>query len=96
MNGTLMLLCTVTIISPLEKSTNRSLKKSVVVTILERPFKVPMKCFCEALIFIFSSQSQLVVPHITDTIQDWVERVARISVDDVATEPDICIIEVKS
>lgn len=55
-----------------------------------------MKCFCEALIFIFSSQSQLVVPHITDTIQEWVERVARISVDDVATEPDICIIEVKS
>lgn len=34
-----------------------------------------------------------VVPHITDAIQEWVERIARqsVSVDD--TEPDVCIIE---
>jgi CTP synthase len=37
----------------------------------------------------------LVVPHITDAIQEWVERVARISVDDDKGEPDICIIEVR-
>jgi CTP synthase (UTP-ammonia lyase) len=36
----------------------------------------------------------LVVPHITDAIQEWVERVARISVDEDKAEPDICIIEV--
>ena len=36
------------------------------------------------------------VPHITDAIQEWVERVARISVDDDKAEPDICIIEVRS
>ncbi len=36
-----------------------------------------------------------VVPHITDAIQEWVERVARISVDDNKAEPDICIIEVR-
>ncbi len=36
----------------------------------------------------------IVVPHITDAIQEWVERVARISVDEDNTEPDICIIEV--
>ena len=36
-----------------------------------------------------------VVPHITDAIQEWVERVARISVDNETAEPDICIIEVK-
>lgn len=35
------------------------------------------------------------VPHVTDAIQEWVERVARISVDDDPNEPDICIIEVK-
>lgn len=35
------------------------------------------------------------VPHITDAIQEWVERVARISVDDDKAEPDICIIEVR-
>ena len=39
-------------------------------------------------------RSPLVVPHITDAIQEWVERVARISVDDDPAEPDMCIIEV--
>ncbi|KAI8807969.1 CTP synthase [Cladochytrium replicatum] len=34
-----------------------------------------------------------VVPHITDEIQNWVERVARIPVDDSGLEPDVCIIE---
>ncbi|KAH9883614.1 CTP synthase N-terminus-domain-containing protein [Xylariomycetidae sp. FL2044] len=34
-----------------------------------------------------------VVPHITDAIQDWIERVARIPVDDSNEEPDVCIIE---
>ncbi|KAI1853333.1 hypothetical protein JX266_002039 [Neoarthrinium moseri] len=34
-----------------------------------------------------------VVPHITDAIQDWIERVARIPVDDSGEEPDICIVE---
>lgn len=43
----------------------------------------------------FSIQLEnLVVPHITDAIQEWVERVARISVDENPNEPDICIIEV--
>ncbi|CAF4344132.1 unnamed protein product, partial [Rotaria sordida] len=36
-----------------------------------------------------------VVPHITDAIQEWVQRVAHISVDEDKAEPDICIIEVK-
>jgi CTP synthase len=34
-----------------------------------------------------------VVPHLTDAIQDWVERVARIPVDDTNETPDVCIIE---
>ncbi|KAG9523419.1 CTP synthase, partial [Aureobasidium melanogenum] len=34
-----------------------------------------------------------VVPHIVDAIQDWVERVAKIPVDDTNEEPDVCIIE---
>ncbi|KAF2144149.1 uncharacterized protein K452DRAFT_285385 [Aplosporella prunicola CBS 121167] len=34
-----------------------------------------------------------VVPHITDAIQAWIERVARIPVDDTNEEPDVCIIE---
>ncbi|KAF2203517.1 CTP synthase [Delitschia confertaspora ATCC 74209] len=34
-----------------------------------------------------------VVPHITDAIQDWIERVAKIPVDDTNEEPDVCIIE---
>ncbi|KAJ3038780.1 CTP synthase ura7 [Rhizophlyctis rosea] len=34
-----------------------------------------------------------VVPHITDAIQEWVERVAHIPVDDSGEAPDVCIIE---
>ena len=35
-----------------------------------------------------------VVPHITDAIQEWVERVARVPVDGDEREPDVCIVEV--
>jgi CTP synthase len=34
-----------------------------------------------------------VVPHLTNAIQDWIERVAKIPVDDSGLEPDVCIIE---
>jgi len=34
-----------------------------------------------------------VVPHITDAIQDWIERVSKIPVDESGEEPDVCIIE---
>ncbi|CDS12724.1 Putative CTP synthase [Lichtheimia ramosa] len=34
-----------------------------------------------------------VVPHITDAIQDWVERVAAMPIDDSGEAPDVCIIE---
>ncbi|KND05063.1 CTP synthase [Spizellomyces punctatus DAOM BR117] len=34
-----------------------------------------------------------VVPHITNAIQEWVERVSKIPVDDSGEEPDVCIVE---
>ncbi|KAK1759847.1 putative CTP synthase [Echria macrotheca] len=34
-----------------------------------------------------------VVPHVTNAIQDWIERVARIPVDESGCEPDVCVIE---
>lgn len=34
-----------------------------------------------------------VVPHITNAIQDWIERVSKIPVDNSGLEPDVCIIE---
>lgn len=34
-----------------------------------------------------------VVPHVTGAIQDWIERVAKVPVDDTGLEPEICIIE---
>jgi CTP synthase len=39
-----------------------------------------------------------VIPHITEAIQEWVERVARVPSDaeSSASEPDVCIIEVVS
>ncbi|EKM56591.1 uncharacterized protein PHACADRAFT_118408 [Phanerochaete carnosa HHB-10118-sp] len=38
-------------------------------------------------------QVSLIVPHVTNAIQDWVERVAKIPVDDTDEEPDVCIVE---
>lgn len=35
-----------------------------------------------------------IVPHLTDAIQDWIERVARIPVDNTGREPDVCIGEI--
>lgn len=35
-----------------------------------------------------------VVPHITNEIQDWIERVAKIPVDDSGESADVCLIEV--
>ena len=35
-----------------------------------------------------------VVPHITDAIQEWVERVASIPVARDEHRPDVCVIEV--
>ncbi|KAG5519921.1 hypothetical protein PMAC_000198 [Pneumocystis sp. 'macacae'] len=34
-----------------------------------------------------------VVPHVTNAIQDWIERVAKIPVDETLEEPDICVVE---
>ena len=34
-----------------------------------------------------------VVPHITDAIQAWVERVAQVPVDGKHGPPDVCVIE---
>lgn len=33
-----------------------------------------------------------IVPHLTDAIQDWIERVARIPADDSNEEPDVCVV----
>ncbi|KAJ2932217.1 hypothetical protein H1R20_g4874, partial [Candolleomyces eurysporus] len=34
-----------------------------------------------------------IVPHVTNAIQDWIERVSKIPVDETVEEPDICIVE---
>ncbi|CAG8500706.1 14945_t:CDS:10 [Funneliformis mosseae] len=34
-----------------------------------------------------------VVPHVTDAMQEWIERVAAIPVDESGEKPDVCIIE---
>ena len=34
-----------------------------------------------------------VIPHVTNAIQDWLERVAKIPVDETGQEPDVCIVE---
>lgn len=33
-----------------------------------------------------------IVPHLTDAIQDWIERVAKLPIDDSNEEPDVCVI----
>ncbi|KAJ3492229.1 hypothetical protein NLI96_g107 [Meripilus lineatus] len=34
-----------------------------------------------------------IVPHVTNAIQDWIERVSKIPVDDTGEVPDVCIVE---
>lgn len=34
-----------------------------------------------------------IVPHLTNAIQNWIERVSKIPVDNTGLEPDVCIIE---
>ncbi|KAF7331637.1 CTP synthase [Mycena kentingensis (nom. inval.)] len=34
-----------------------------------------------------------IVPHVTNAIQDWIERVAKIPVDNSGEQPDVCIVE---
>ncbi|KAG8710367.1 CTP synthase ura7 [Ceratobasidium sp. 395] len=34
-----------------------------------------------------------IIPHITNAIQDWIERVSKVPVDDTGEEPDVCIVE---
>jgi CTP synthase len=34
-----------------------------------------------------------IVPHLTDALQEWIERVAKISVDEAMEEPDVCVVE---
>lgn len=34
-----------------------------------------------------------IVPHLTDAIQEWIERVARIPADETNEQPDVCVIE---
>ena len=36
---------------------------------------------------------QKVVPHITDAIQEWIERVAKVPVDGKEGPADVCVIE---
>ena len=33
------------------------------------------------------------MPHVTNEIQDWVERVAKIPSDNSGEEPEVCVIE---
>ena len=33
-------------------------------------------------------------PHLTNAVQDWIERVSKMPVDETGEEPDVCIVEV--
>ena len=50
--------------------------------------------FCSCSAFMFYVHVLVVIPHITDAIQEWIERVANVPVDGLKGEPDVCIIEV--
>ena len=52
------------------------------------------KFHCSSL--FFPRHTHTVVPHVTDAVQDWVERVARIAVGKDNSRPDVCVIEVIS
>jgi hypothetical protein len=47
-------------------------------------------------LFCLFLQTVTYVPHVTDAIIDWVERVAKIPVDGTQQTPHVCIVEVFS
>lgn len=42
---------------------------------------------------VYLGKTVQVVPHLTNAIQEWIERVAHIPVDGDSEEPDVCIVE---
>ena len=40
------------------------------------------------------THTHTVIPHVTDAIQEWVERVAMVSISGDDQPPDVCVIEV--
>lgn len=42
------------------------------------------------------TSSLQIVPHVTNAIQDWIDRVSKIPVDNSGEEPDLCIVEVRA
>lgn len=79
------------IISRLERSINMSLKVNVVETISVKPSKCKKHAAFkfEQILMVISCS----VPHITNALQNWIERVAKIPVDKSGAEPDVCVIE---
>ena len=53
-----------------------------------------LRIYVYFLIFCMHVLCFIVVPHITNAIQEWVEKVAKVPVDGVEEEPDVCIVEV--
>ena len=43
---------------------------------------------------MFLLSGSLVIPHVTDAIQEWVQKVATVPVDGSGLMPQVCIIEV--
>ena len=54
--------------------------------------KKRLQCIFNMILYIYIF---LVVPHITDAIQEWVMKQAKISVDEDGVEPEVCVIEVR-
>ncbi len=63
---------------------------AVLQTVLEREAGTSMFSTCFTVCSFVP-----VVPHITDAIQEWVMRQAKVSVDDDNVEPQVCVIEVR-
>jgi CTP synthase len=34
-----------------------------------------------------------IVPHLTDALQEWIQRVAKVPVDETGEEPEVCVVE---
>lgn len=64
---------------------------SPLITTPDHPLTIPLASALLSLALALPRQQ--VVPHITDAIQDWIERVAHVPVDGSDAIPEICMIE---
>jgi CTP synthase len=72
--------------------------------VIEKEVSVIPAPLCQSMFVVTTAHTQRrgdylgktvqIVPHLTNAVQDWIQRVSKLPVDETGEEPDVCIVEV--